>query len=123
MRVQGVQTIANLSSEPDIFMRGTWKELADGKWEGIEYQLVIGVPPRPATGIRQQLPIAVKCGISRKVQHGRWKKTREGIMKEIVPEGITGPHPLLHRRSRVRPPPLEYFPNLYIDLTGIVPRD
>ncbi|KAK0438372.1 hypothetical protein EV421DRAFT_2010654 [Armillaria borealis] len=27
---------------PEVFMRGTWKELANGKWEGVQYRFVTG---------------------------------------------------------------------------------
>ncbi|KAK0429873.1 hypothetical protein EV421DRAFT_1913836 [Armillaria borealis] len=30
---KGVETIVDVWCEPEVFMRGTWKELADGKWE------------------------------------------------------------------------------------------
>ncbi len=37
-----VETIVNVWCEPEVFMQGTWKELADGKREGIQYRFVIG---------------------------------------------------------------------------------
>ncbi|KAK0462579.1 Metallo-dependent hydrolase [Desarmillaria tabescens] len=45
---KGVETIVDVWCEPEVFMRGTWKELADGKWEGIQYRFVIGVHPHEA---------------------------------------------------------------------------
>ncbi|KAK0199546.1 hypothetical protein DFS33DRAFT_1388510 [Desarmillaria ectypa] len=45
---KGVGTIVDVWCEPEVFMRGTWKALADGKWEGIEYRFVIGVHPHEA---------------------------------------------------------------------------
>ncbi|KAK0230022.1 hypothetical protein IW262DRAFT_372873 [Armillaria fumosa] len=37
---KGVETIVN-----EVFVTGTWKELADGKWEGVQYQFGIDVHP------------------------------------------------------------------------------
>ncbi len=34
---KGVETIVDVWCEPEVFMQGTWKELVDGKWEGIQY--------------------------------------------------------------------------------------
>ncbi|SJL11823.1 uncharacterized protein ARMOST_15234 [Armillaria ostoyae] len=45
---KGVETIVDVWCEPEVFMRGTWKELADGKWQGIQYRFVIGVHPHEA---------------------------------------------------------------------------
>ncbi len=39
---KGVETIVDVWCEPEVFMQGTWKELADGKWEGVQYRFVIG---------------------------------------------------------------------------------
>ncbi|PBK89298.1 hypothetical protein ARMGADRAFT_1083835 [Armillaria gallica] len=33
---EGVETIINMWGEPEVFMRVTWKVLADGKWEGVQ---------------------------------------------------------------------------------------
>ncbi len=36
--VQGVyagETIINVWGEPEVFLRGTWTVLADGKWDGV----------------------------------------------------------------------------------------
>ncbi|PBK84827.1 hypothetical protein ARMGADRAFT_1087987 [Armillaria gallica] len=132
----GVQTIVNLSSEPDVFMRGTWKELADGKWEGIKHQFAIeGVHPHEGKACRrirdshcgahpssvglgeigsdyhymllppdvqqrvfaQQLPIAVKRGVPITV--------RIHCFTDVAAFGLCLP---------------EYFPNLYIDMTGVI---
>ncbi len=38
--VKGVETIVDVWCEPEVFMQGTWKELADEKWEGIQYRFV-----------------------------------------------------------------------------------
>ncbi|KAG7440225.1 uncharacterized protein BT62DRAFT_632202 [Guyanagaster necrorhizus] len=45
---KGMETIVDVWREPEVFMRGTWKELADGKWEGIKYRFVNGVHPHEA---------------------------------------------------------------------------
>ncbi len=39
---KGVETIVDVWCEPEVFMQGTWKELADGKWEGVQHWFVIG---------------------------------------------------------------------------------
>ncbi len=34
---KGVETIVDVWYAPEVFMMGTWKELVDGKWEGVQY--------------------------------------------------------------------------------------
>ncbi|PBK64190.1 hypothetical protein ARMSODRAFT_996849 [Armillaria solidipes] len=136
-----VETVVDVWCEPEVFMRGTSKELADGRWEGIAKSYTTAVESEILTALlypfcigldvqqqvfAQQLRIAVVRGIPITVPTQEAEEDTERIMKEITrgPSSTvyspnqhlsSAPYSLLHLPASASY--VEYFPNLHIGMT------
>ncbi|PBK93077.1 hypothetical protein ARMGADRAFT_1046115 [Armillaria gallica] len=136
---KGVEMIVNVWCEPEVFMQGTWKELVDGRWEGIQYRFVTAKSYTPTVEseiltlshpscvgldvqqqvFAQQLRIAVDHGIPIMVQTREAEEDTERITKEIVPNNR---QVCIHYFTNTvfGLCLLDYFSNLHIGVTGVV---
>ncbi|KAK0239609.1 hypothetical protein EDD85DRAFT_920113 [Armillaria nabsnona] len=134
--VEGVYTGKGVETKVDVWCEpeGTWKELADGKWEGIQYLFVIGAheaksyTPTVKSEILTALshPSCVGLEVQQRVfaqqlriAVDRAEEDTERIMKEIVPKDHwVHIHSFTDTAFGLRL--LDYFPNLHIGVTGVV---
>ncbi|PBK82694.1 Metallo-dependent hydrolase [Armillaria gallica] len=138
---KGVETIIDVWCEPEVFMTGTWKELADGKWEGVQYRFVIGVHPHEAKSYTPAVESEILTALSHPSCVGlaeigldyHYTFSLPDVQQRVfaqqlriaVDRGIPITDHRLHIHCFTDTAAfglrlLEYFPNLHIGVTGVV---
>ncbi|KAK0433489.1 uncharacterized protein EV420DRAFT_1489116 [Desarmillaria tabescens] len=106
----GVETIVNVQCEPEVFMRGTWKDLADGKCDGMKLSICYRCNP-------DAKQIIYTC---HEICHYAVAFILRRITKEIV---LKDHRVYLHcfiNTTAFDLCLLEYFPNFHIGVMGII---